>query len=73
MTANNKDVNDLNATVQNFLPGELFLFKSVDTVINQDDVVNYLAKSLNPMELPGLPPHNLQLKVGSVVSMLRNI
>ncbi|XP_050063152.1 ATP-dependent DNA helicase pif1-like [Aphis gossypii] len=28
---------------------------------------------LNSLDLPGLPPHNLQLKVGSVVIMLRNI
>lgn len=25
------------------------------------------------LNLPGLPPHNIQLKVGSVVIMLRNI
>ncbi|KAF7275400.1 hypothetical protein GWI33_011789 [Rhynchophorus ferrugineus] len=28
---------------------------------------------LNSLELPRLPPHNLKLKVGSVVIMLRNI
>ena len=28
---------------------------------------------LNSLELPGLPPHNLQLKIGSVIIMLRNI
>lgn len=62
-----------NATIQNFLPGQLVSFKSVDTVMNQDDVVNYPTEFLNSLELPGLPPHNLQLKVGSVVIMLRNI
>lgn len=41
--------------------------------MNQDDVVNYPTEFLNSLELPGLPPHNLQLKVGSVVIMLRNI
>jgi PIF1 helicase. len=53
----NKDVDDLNATIQNFLLGELFSFKSVNTVINQDDVVNYPTEFLNSMDLPGLPPH----------------
>ncbi|XP_046976299.1 ATP-dependent DNA helicase pif1-like [Vanessa cardui] len=73
LAAKNKDVEDLNATIQNFLPGQLVSFKSVDTVMNQDDVVNYPTEFLNSLELPGLPPHNLQLKVGSVVIMLRNI
>nr|XP_032525562.1 fatty acyl-CoA reductase wat-like [Danaus plexippus plexippus] len=73
LAAKNKDVEDLNATIQNFLPGQLVSFKSVDTVMNQDDVINYPTEFLNSLELPGLPPHNLQLKVGSVVIMLRNI
>lgn len=73
LAAKNKDVEDLNATIQNLLPGQLVSFKSVDTVMNQDNVVNYPTEFLNSLELPGLPPHNLQLKVGSVVIMLRNI
>jgi ATP-dependent DNA helicase PIF1 len=28
--------------------------------------------NLNSLELPGLLPHNLQLKIGSVIIMLRN-
>ncbi|CAB3223021.1 unnamed protein product [Arctia plantaginis] len=35
--------------------------------------INFPTEFLNSLELPGLPPHNLQLKVGSVVIMLRNI
>lgn len=35
--------------------------------------MNYPPEFLNSLDLPGLPPHNLQLKVGSVVIMLRNI
>ncbi|XP_050337913.1 ATP-dependent DNA helicase pif1-like [Bactrocera neohumeralis] len=73
LAAKNKDVDDLNATIQNFLPGELFTYKSVDTATNQDDVVNYPTEFLNSLDLPGLPPYNLKLKVGSVVIMLRNI
>ncbi|XP_026463835.1 uncharacterized protein LOC113366447 [Ctenocephalides felis] len=53
--------------------GECFTYKSVDTATNQDDILNYPTEFLNSLELPGLPPHNLQLKVRSVVIMLRNL
>ncbi|KAJ8891306.1 hypothetical protein PR048_010822, partial [Dryococelus australis] len=36
-------------------------YKSVDSATNQDDV-NYQAEFFNSLDLPGLPPHNLQLK-----------
>ncbi|XP_026481790.1 uncharacterized protein LOC113388776 [Ctenocephalides felis] len=73
LAAKNKDVDDLNATIQSLLPGECFTYKSVDTATNQDDILNYPTEFLNSLELPGLPPHNLKLKVGSLVIMLRNL
>lgn len=45
--------------------------KSLDCTNNQGDVVNYPTEFLNSLRLTGLPPHNLQLKIGSVVIMLR--
>ena len=45
----------------------------MDSITNQDDVVNYPTEFLNSLELPELPPHNLELKIGSVVMLLRNI
>ncbi|XP_055907434.1 uncharacterized protein LOC129942481 [Eupeodes corollae] len=53
--------------------GPLVSFKLDDTVMNQDDVVNYPTEFLNSLELPGIPSQNLQLKVGSVVIILRNM
>jgi ATP-dependent DNA helicase PIF1 len=48
-------------------------YKSIDSVTNQDDAVNYPTEFLNSLELPGLPPHNLKLKIGSATITLRNI
>lgn len=73
LAAKNIDVDELNFKIQSEIAGELMTYKSVDTVTSQDDVVNYPTEFLNSLELPGLPPHNLQLKVGSVIIMLRNI
>lgn len=45
----------------------------MDAVISQDDVVNYPTEFLNSLDLPGMPPHILQQKIGSPIILLRNI
>ncbi|XP_054746754.1 ATP-dependent DNA helicase pif1-like [Anastrepha obliqua] len=73
LAAKNVDVNEMNFQIQEKIAGELKNYKSVDSVTNEDEVVNYPTEFLNSLELPGLPPHNLQVKIGSVIIMLRNI
>lgn len=73
LAAKNIDVNDLNWTIQNQIPGELRSYKSIDRVENEDEVVNYPVEFLNSLDLSGMPPHHLRLKVGSVIIMLRNL
>ena len=73
LAAKNKDVDDLNILIQNQIFGTLHSFKSIDCVTNEDEATNYPTEFLNSLDVPGLPPHNLQLKVGSVVIMLRNL
>ncbi|XP_049302983.1 uncharacterized protein LOC125776145 [Bactrocera dorsalis] len=65
LAAKNVDVNEINFHIQEKLAGELKNYKSVDSITNEDEVVNYPTEFLNSLELPGLPPHNLQLKTGS--------
>lgn len=54
--------------------GTLHSFKLIDCVRNEDEATNYPIEFLNSLDVPyGLRPHNLRLKVGFVVIMLRNI
>lgn len=41
--------------------------------MNQDEVVHYPTEFLNSLDLPGLPPHILSLKIGVPIILLRNI
>ena len=38
-----------------------------------DDSINYTTEFLNSLNVAGLPPHMLTLKVGAIVILLRNI
>ena len=73
LAAKHTDVNELNIHFQDGIPGKIRTHKSVDTATNEHDVVNYPPEFLNSLDLPGLPPHNLQLKLECVVIMLQNI
>ncbi|XP_073815917.1 uncharacterized protein [Musca autumnalis] len=73
LAAKNKDVDSLNLIIQSQIAGQLHAYKSVDSVPDQNEATNYPTEFLNSIDIPGTPPHNLQLKVGSVIIMLRNL
>jgi hypothetical protein len=57
------------------MPGNLKIYKSVDTVSSEDpgEVANYPTKFLNTISASGIPPHELKLKIGAIVMLLKNI
>lgn len=58
------NVNAINTNIQNMLPGEVTTYKSVNTVMNQDEAVNYPTELLNSLDLHKLPKHIMHLKIG---------
>ncbi|XP_055944569.1 uncharacterized protein LOC129975533 [Argiope bruennichi] len=73
LAAKNIDVILINFTVQNEIPDEETTYKSIDTVVNHYESVNYPIEFLNSLDLPGMPSHILSLKIGSPIILLRNI
>lgn len=69
----NIHINAINFQIQAKLPGVVTTYKSIDSVMNQDEAMNYPIEFLNSLEPPGMPPHCLNLKVGSLIILLRNI
>ncbi|XP_046492949.1 uncharacterized protein [Neodiprion pinetum] len=73
LTAKNVDVDEINFQIQQLLPGDLMSFKSIDTVVDENESVNFPIEFLNSLDIPGMPPHNLRLKIGSPIILLRNL
>ncbi|XP_035221812.1 uncharacterized protein LOC118194730 [Stegodyphus dumicola] len=69
----NYTVRAINKQLLGQLPGSVKIYKSVVTMCSTDEAVNYPTEFLNSLELPGVPSHILELKVGAPIMLLRNL
>jgi ATP-dependent DNA helicase PIF1 len=72
LAARNIDVNDLNDSLLNRVPGDEHLYNSIDSVSTEDQQT-YPEEYPNSLDINGVPPHKLRLKVGAPIILLRNI
>jgi hypothetical protein len=72
LAADNAIVNETNIDLVQRLRGELHTFKSIDTVDDDDHRLEYPVEFLNLLNPSGLAEHELYLKVGAPVILLRN-
>lgn len=77
LAALNSTCDDYNKRVTQLLPGDLCTYKSTNKLIPDnatsallEDMPMEVLESINPS---GLPPHELSLKVGSVIIVMRNL
>lgn len=78
LTPTNQTVGHLNSLIVEKIPGESFSYYSVDSAEDfggTDDDLNsaFPIEYLNSISIPGLPLHELKLKVGVVVMLMRNL
>jgi ATP-dependent DNA helicase PIF1 len=73
VAAKNEDVHEIMNQILATLPGVVTEYKSIDTVVDADEVVNFPPEFLNSLDSAGLPPHRLLLKVGSPIILVRNL
>lgn len=70
----NETVDELNLSIQEKVTDRQSRFYfSIDTVVDPDQAVNYPSEFLNSISESGLPPHQLALKIGSPIMLLRNL
>ncbi|GBM79771.1 hypothetical protein AVEN_229698-1 [Araneus ventricosus] len=69
----NENVAKINEIILKKLPGNSITYKSVDDLMNKEQVVYYPTELLNSLNPPRISPHMLNLKVGSSIMLLRNL
>ncbi|XP_062817742.1 uncharacterized protein LOC134293597 [Anolis carolinensis] len=73
LAAKNDVVHEINKHIQDMIPGSVTEYKSIDTVVDADEAVNFPTEFLNSLNPPGMPSHRLPPKVGSPIMLLRNL
>ena len=73
LSTTNLRVNEINSTILETIPGESHSYYSIHTVLSEDETTNYPVEFLNSLNPSGLPQHNITLKYGSPIMLLRNL
>ncbi|XP_050064389.1 ATP-dependent DNA helicase PIF1-like [Aphis gossypii] len=71
----NDECRQINRTVLQRIEGAERTYTAIDTVVidDPDEEANFPTEFLNLLELNGLPPFKLTLRVGAIVMLLRNL
>ncbi|XP_045031967.1 ATP-dependent DNA helicase pif1-like [Daphnia magna] len=75
----NEDCQRINNQIITEMPGALKIYRSIDTMDSENpedpdhEIANYRAEILNTFNVSGLPPHELKLKTGAIIILLKNI
>ena len=69
----NEEVNKLNSELLKQIHGEEKCYNSVDTVTDPEQAATFPPDFLNSQNLPNMPPHELRLRVGCPIMLLRNL
>lgn len=73
LVSRNDRAADINKAILQQVTGERRTYNSVDTVVDVDEAVNYPVEFLNSLNPSGIPSHELTLKVGAPIILLRNL
>ena len=73
LTEKNNDGNAINNIIQGQILGKYTVYKSIGTIMNMDEIVNYPIEFFNSLVISGIPQNVLSLKIGAPIIRLRNI
>ena len=73
LAAKNEDVDRINSAVMSRFDGDPVELRSADIVLREGDEGIWPSEFLNSLDISGLPPHLLRIKIGAHVILLRNL
>ena len=75
LTPRNQESIEINEKILDRLPGDSMTYFSADNIEtdDEDERAQYPIEFLNSLTPCGMPPHSLNLKVGCIVMLLRNL
>uniref|UniRef100_UPI00358EE1E4 uncharacterized protein n=1 Tax=Myxine glutinosa TaxID=7769 RepID=UPI00358EE1E4 len=73
LAPNNTLVDTINEVMSDTFPGTPTLCQSADKTVNDDDATRFPTEYLNFLNIAGMPPHQLSLKDGMPLILLRNL
>ncbi|XP_057291716.1 ATP-dependent DNA helicase pif1-like isoform X1 [Hydractinia symbiolongicarpus] len=75
LTPTNEEALEINEQILNQIPGDTHTYYSIDSVVSddQEEIDLYPMEFINSLTPSGMPPHQLNVKVGCVVMLLRNL
>lgn len=72
LSPKNEHVDNLNKVVTDMLPGQEVIYRSADFASGEDESL-YPTEFLNTLVPQGFPPHELCLKIGCPIILIRNL
>ncbi|XP_074109291.1 ATP-dependent DNA helicase PIF1-like [Cotesia typhae] len=73
LTSMNDHASRINDMILSLYEEEEKIYSSIDTVVEQDDAINFPVEFLNSLNPPKMSNHILKLKIGAPIMLIRNL
>lgn len=73
LTLRNESVDEINDIILAKIPDCSKTYKSIDCTVDENDATLYPTEFLNSLNHSGIPPHTLELKIGALIMLMRNL
>lgn len=73
LTPRNDQASEINNQILSHIQGQTKVYRSINRMVDEQEATNYPIEFLNSLNIPGLPSHEIYLKIGIPIILLRNL